>query len=71
MAIAEVRKCSPSNIADLKAIVEGLVESIDPDEVERSVQHIHRRSHACLISEGARFEHKLEKSAPRDGGCDC
>ena len=70
VAIAELQKCRPSNLDELKLVVEGLAESLDQDEISRGVQHIRRRAQVCLDAGGRRFEHKLRKSSSGFGGPD-
>ena len=56
VAMAELRRDPPPSIQSLKSTVEAFVDSLDPEEINRSVQHLRRRARACIDRGGGTFE---------------
>ena len=59
--MAEVRRAPPATLDDLKLTVEAFSESLDKEEVIRSVKHTRERAQVCSLLQGAAFEAKLNK----------
>ena len=57
----EVRRSKPSTLAELKRTVESFAESLDQEEVVKSVRHIRQRARACKHVDGATFEGGLKR----------
>ena len=53
IAMAELRKVKPSDLEDLKQIVEGFSESLEEDKVMK-------RAKACKAADGGAFEYRLK-----------
>ena len=45
----EMRKSRPSTLTELKAIVEALAKSVDPEEVRRSARSTWNPARACSL----------------------
>ena len=59
VAMAELRRAPPASIQDLKLTVDAFVESMDHEEVSRSVRHLLQRAQACIGQDGGPFEDVL------------
>ena len=57
----EMRKSRPSTLTELKAFVEALANSVDPEEVKRSARSTWNRARACRAVAGASFEGSVKK----------
>jgi hypothetical protein len=61
VAMAEVRRAPPTTLAELKNLVEAFSESLDKEEVVRSVKHLRERAKVCSHLQGAAFEAQLNR----------
>ena len=59
--MAELRRVPPTTLEELKTTVNAFSESVDRDEVFRSVSHLRERAQVCRNLGGAAFEAKLNK----------
>ena len=53
-----------TSIADLKAVVEDFVESIDPAIIRKSCASARKRFEMMMLENGGRFEHKMTALKP-------
>ena len=61
VCMAAVRKGLPATLDELKLIVEVYANSLTPEMINKSVNHIFVRAKACLEQNGASFERHLKK----------
>jgi hypothetical protein len=61
VAMAELRRVPPTTLEELKTTVDAFSESVDREEVFRSVSHLRERAQVCRNLGGAAFEAKLNK----------
>ena len=58
--MAEVVRCEPGNMDELKDIVNEFAENMDPDLVRRMCAHTRKRAEICVAQKGCHFEHLLK-----------
>ena len=58
---AELRRCPPSSMEELKETVTDFALSLSPEEIRKAVNHVKVRAEACLSQNGDNFEHLLKK----------
>ena len=59
--MAKLRRVPPASLEDLKLTVEAFAQSMDKEEVIKSVRHIRDRAKVCSHMHGYAFESKLKK----------
>ena len=59
-----VYRVKPTSIADLKAVVEEFVESIDPAIIRKSCVSTRKRFEIMMLENSGRFEHKMTALNP-------
>ena len=60
-SMAELRRCPPSSMEELKETVTDFALSLSPAEVSSAVNHVKVRAEACIKAKGDNFEHLLKK----------
>ena len=63
VAMAELRKCPPRTINQLKQTVEQFANSVDPGGMKQVVRSVQTRARVCVSAEGGPFAYKLRKVA--------
>ena len=58
---AELRRCPPSSMEELKETVTEFALSLSPEEIRKAVNHVKVRAELCLSQNGDNFEHLLKK----------
>lgn len=59
-----VYRIKPTSIADLKAVVEDFVESIDPAIIRKACASARKRFEMMMLENGGRFEHRMTALKP-------
>ena len=60
--MAELRKVKPTDLEDLKHIVEGFSESLEQDKVKKVARTVKNRVKACKEANGDGFEYRLKNN---------
>ena len=61
LALAELRRSPPSSLYELKLTAGGFVESLNQEEIRRTVRHLRSRARVYRDLEGAAFEGKMKR----------
>ena len=61
MCLAELRRCPPSSMEELREIVTAYALSLSPEEISKAVNHLRVRAEVCIGENGDNFEHLLKK----------
>ena len=64
--MAQVVRCQPSTLQELKDVVEDFASNIDPAKVRSMVRHARYRAELCVAEGGGHIEHLVKKSGSRD-----
>ena len=64
--MAQVVRCQPSTLQELKDVVEDFASNIDPAKVRSMVRHARYRAELCVAEGGGHIEHLVKKSGRRD-----
>ena len=62
VCLAELRRNPPSDMEELKEIVQEYINSLEPGEIIKACRDITPKAMACIESNGGVFEYKLKKS---------
>ena len=67
VCLAELNRCPPRTIDELKATVEAYAASLTLEEISKAVHDILPRAEACILAEEGAFEYKLKKHKRLNG----